>query len=240
MTEAEGTFWSVGEDQGVVRYGEFFLTVVRAPFPGSSAVLDAHDPERAREFAASFGTVDAVLGELGAVSATEGVGLGTRADLDVVRVGCWGPVTEIVDPALGNVGDDFPVWEQAKELRKRHPDAVVIGAATVEHGSTYGAWAVLHPGGAEVFAAGWHGEGDWDVEGDTRAVVEAFGIDEDELAEDGVDLDDGFEEFDWDGLARLALGRVAPLGQEGRTVSVFRVRHTEDTTFAMEETWLEG
>ncbi|MDX3133861.1 DUF6333 family protein [Streptomyces europaeiscabiei] len=236
----EDTFWNVEEDHEVVRYGEFSLTVVRAPFPGGAGVLAAHDPERAREFVGSFGTVDAVLEELAPVSATDAVDLATRADLDVVRVGCWGGVTEIVDAALGNVGDDFPVWEQAQALRKRYPDAVVIGAATVEHDATYGAWAVLHPDGAGVFAAGWHGEGDWDVEGDVRAVAEAFGIDEDELADEGVDLDDDTEVFDWDGFAQLALGQVAPLNQEGRTVSVFRVRHTEDTTFDMGETWLEA
>lgn len=73
-----------------------------------------------------------------------------------------------------------------------------------------------------------------------RAVAEAFGIGEDELAEEGVDLDDDTEVFDWDGFAQLALGQVAPLNQEGRTVSVFRVRHTEDTTFDMGETWLEA
>lgn len=106
----EDTFWNVEEDHEVVRYGEFSLTVVRAPVPGGAGVPAAHDPERAREFVASFGTVDAVLEELAPVGATEGVELATRADLDVVRVGCWGGVTEIVDAALGNVGDDFPVW----------------------------------------------------------------------------------------------------------------------------------
>lgn len=171
---AEDTFWNVGEDQEVVRYGELALAVVRAPFPGGSVSLPAHDPERAREFVAAFGTVDAVREELLPASATEPVDLATRADLDVVRVGCWGGVTEIVDAALGNVGDDFPVWEQAQALRKRYPDAVVIGAATVEHDSTYGARAVLHADGPSVFAAGWHGEGDWDLQGDVRAVVEAF------------------------------------------------------------------
>ncbi|MFE7761225.1 DUF6333 family protein [Streptomyces sp. NPDC057438] len=146
----EDTFWNVPEDHEVVRYGEFFLTVIRAPLPGGSAVLPAHDPARAREFVYSFGTVDAVREELAPVSATDAVGLATRADLDIVRVGCWGAVTEVVDPALGNTGDDVPLWECAAALRERYPDAAVIGAATVEHHVTYGAWAIAHPDGPAV------------------------------------------------------------------------------------------
>ncbi|MFI0714412.1 DUF6333 family protein [Streptomyces inhibens] len=59
--------------------------------PGSStdaADLPAHDPAVARRFAESFGTVDTILEELGTVPATADVAAGTRADLELVRVGC--------------------------------------------------------------------------------------------------------------------------------------------------------
>lgn len=232
-------FWDAGEDEEIARHGEFSLTVVHAPFPGDAAVLPAHDPDRAREFVASFGTIDAVLEELGTTDATEPVPLATRRDLDLVSVGCWGNVTEIIDPALGHCGDSFPVLEQSLALRERHPDAVIIGSATIDYNMTYGTWVISHPNGTNLFAAGWHGEDNWDFDGDVRAVVESFGITADALAEKHVDLDEDVNGFYWDGLARLALGRVAPLNKVGRVMSEFRVRHTEDTTFDMEETWLE-
>ncbi|MFF7261963.1 DUF6333 family protein [Streptomyces sp. NPDC008159] len=237
---SDESFWGVGPEQPVVRYGEFSLTVVDAPFPGAAGRLPEHDAERAREFAGSFGTVDAVLEDLGAVSATDAVDLATRADLDVVRVGCWGGVTEILDPALAHCGDTFPVLEQARALRERFPAAAVVAAATLEHHTPHGAWVIAHPDGTSVFAAGWQGQGDWDLDGDVRAVVAAFGIPEDALDEEGIDLDDDPGSLDWDALARLALEQVAPLDHEQRVMSAFRVRHTEDTTFDMEESWLEG
>jgi hypothetical protein len=232
-------FWSVGEEQKILRHGEFGLTVVHAPFPGALATLPAHDPDRAREFVGAFGTVDAVLAELGLDSATDPAPFATRRDLERVSVGCWGNVTRIVDPALGHRGDSFPVLEQSEALRERFPDAVIIASATIDYNMTYGAWVISHPSGASVFAAGWHGEENWDFDGDVGAVVEAFGIPAEALAEKNVDLDEDINGFYWEGLERLALGRVAPLHLGGRTMSVFRVRHTEDTTFDMEETWLE-
>ncbi len=234
------SFWSTGPDQEITRHGEFCLTVVDAPHPGGSAALPAHDPDRAREFVASFGTVDAVLEELDPVSATDPVSLATRRDLDLVSVGSWGNVTEIIDPALGHCGDTFPVLEQSEALRERFPDAVIIASATIDYNMTYGAWTISHPDGTSLFAAGWHGEEDWDFDGDVGAVVRSFGITDEALAEADVDLDDDVNVFNWDGLAQLALERVAPLNHEGRTMSVFRVRHTKETTFDMEETWLEA
>ncbi len=236
---SEESFWDADEDQEIVRHGEFGLTVVRAPHPGNAATLPAHDPDRAREFVASFGTVDAVLEELDPVRAVDAVPLETRRDLDLVSVGCWGGVTEIVDPALGHCGDNFPVLEQAEALRERFPDAVIVASATIDYHMTYGAWTIFHPDGTGLFAAGWHGEDHWDLDGDVAAVVRSFGISPKALAAADVDLDADVNVFHWSGLARLALAGVAPLHRAGRTMSAFRVRHTEDATFDMEETWLE-
>ncbi|MFF3456815.1 DUF6333 family protein [Streptomyces sp. NPDC002730] len=44
--------------------------------------------------------------------------------------------------------------------------------------------------------------------------------------------------FAWEGRTRLALQRVTPLLRKGRTLSVFRVRHTEETTGDLEDTWI--
>ncbi|MEW2297747.1 DUF6333 family protein [Streptomyces sp. NPDC006743] len=235
----DNSFWDSAPDEPVARHGEFRLTVVHSPHPGPEGPLAAHDPVRAREFAAAFGTVDAVLGDLGTVPATDAIPLGTRSDLDLVRVGCWGGVTEIRDAALANIAGTFPVDEQADALARRLPGAVVVASVVVDHNSPYEAWKFVHPSGVNVFAAGWGGEADWTVLGDPAEVVTAFGIDPARLAERGVDPADEPGTLDWSGLARLALARVAPLDRRGLAASVFRVRHTEEATGDMEETWLQ-
>lgn len=45
--------------------------------------------------------------------------------------------------------------------------------------------------------------------------------------------------FSWEALCARALQKVAPLDHTGRSVSLLRVRHTEEATGAMEEIWLE-
>ncbi|MER7727987.1 DUF6333 family protein [Streptomyces sp. NPDC096323] len=231
-------FWEYPPDRGIAQHGEFRLTVVEAPFPGGSGVLPAHDPVRARELTASLGTVDAVVGESGRIEAVERAPFGTRADLDLVGVGCWGPVTEVNDPALASTDGSFPLAEQADALAARFPGAVVIGSARIDHSASYGAHVILHPDGVRLFAAGWSGEGDWDREGSVREVVEVFGIGGQERAEAGIELDDDPEEFAWEGLTRLALGRVAPMARAGRVLSVFRVRRTEEVAGDLEDTWI--
>ncbi|MFJ4833643.1 DUF6333 family protein [Streptomyces sp. NPDC088747] len=231
-------FWDCPPEQAIARHGEFRLTLVERPFPAGDGALPAHDPARAREFAAAFGTVDAVMEEVGRIEATERPPFATRADLDLVAVGCWGTVTEINDPALVFTGGTFPLVEQADQLAGRFPEAVVIGSATIDHGTTYGIHVIHHPDGTRLFAAGWSGEGDWDLEGTPREVVEAFGIGPGDLALKGVQLDAGPGSFYWEGLTRLALRSVGPLLRTGRELSVFRVRHTEVTTGDLADTWI--
>lgn len=204
--------------------------------PGGPA--GALDALRAREFAAAFGTVDTVVEEADRIEATERPPFATRADLDLVSVGCWGTVTEINDPALVSTGGSFPLAEQADALAERFPGAVVIGSATIDHSVTYGTHVIHHPDGARLFAAGWSGEGDWDREGAPQEVVDAFGIGSDALEREGIDLDAHPGAFSWEGLTRLALQRVTPLMRKGRMLSVFRVRHTEETTGDLEDTWI--
>lgn len=230
--------WEYAPDEGLARHGEFRLTVVEQPFPGGAGTLPAHDPVRAREFAASLGTVDAVVEEAGRIEAVERLPFATRADLDLVGVGCWGRVTEVNDPALVTAGGTFPLAEQADALAGRFPGAVVIGSARIDHGVAHRAQVIHHPDGVRLFAAGWSGEGDWDRDGSVREVVEAFGIGAGDLARAGVELDEPDGDFDWEGLARLALRRVAPPARTGRVLSVFRVRRAEEVAGDLEDTWI--
>ena len=235
----DNDFWDCPPEQAIAWHGEFRLTLVERPFPtGEGVVLPAHDPARAREFAAAFGTVDTVVEEADRIEATEPPPFSTRADLDLVGVGCWGTVTEINDPALVFTGGTLPLVEQADELAKRFPGAVVVGSATIDHHLTYGTHVIHHPAGARLFAAGWSGEGDWDRAGTSQEIVDAFGIGPDDLARRGIDLDAEPGSFHWEGLTRLALQRVGPLLRTGRTLSVFRVRHTEEATGDLEDTWI--
>ncbi|WP_158812259.1 DUF6333 family protein [Streptomyces fulvoviolaceus] len=238
MTET--SFWDFPADAGVLRYGEYSLTIVHPGSPTEAVDLPARDRVAARRFAESFGTIDTILEDLGTVPATDDVAAGTRADLELVRVGCWGGVVEIIDPALGHTADDFPVLELTEELHKNLPDAVIIAACTIDDSTTHGAWAIFHPSGTKLLASGRHDqEDDWYVEGEPQAVIDAFGITGEALAQEGIHLDEPDHTFPWDALTQLALERVAPLNHDGRAMSVFRVRHTEDATSIMQEAWLE-
>jgi hypothetical protein len=95
----ESSFWYFPADADVVRYGEYSLTIVHPGSPTDAADLPAHDPAAARRFAESFGTVDTILEDLGTVPATDAVSAGTRADLELVRVGCWGASPRSPTPA---------------------------------------------------------------------------------------------------------------------------------------------
>ncbi|UGY93059.1 DUF6333 family protein [Streptomyces gobiensis] len=234
----DNDFWDCPPEQGIAQYGEFRLTLIERPFPVGGSVLPAHDPARAREFAAAFGTIDTVVEEVDRIEATERPPFATRADLDLVSVGCWGTVTEVNDPALVFTGGTFPLAEQADELAERFPGAVIIGSATIDYSVTYGTHVIYHPDGARLFAAGWSGERDWDREGTPQEVINAFGIGPDALERADIDLDAHPGAFPWEGLTRLALQRVTPLLRKGRTLSVFRVRHTEEATGDLEDTWI--
>ncbi|MFE7352577.1 DUF6333 family protein [Streptomyces sp. NPDC057543] len=120
---ADNDFWEYPPEQGVAQHGEFRLTLIERPLPTGGGVLPAHDPARAREFAAAFGTIDTVVEEADRIEATERPPFVTRADLDLVGVGCWGTVTEINDPALVFTGGTFPLAEQEDETGLLAPGA---------------------------------------------------------------------------------------------------------------------
>lgn len=244
MTDSSPTalsFWDVPPDADVVRYGAYELTLVQPGAPMDARGLPAHDPVAARRFAESFGTIDTVLEDLGTVSATDDASAGTRADLELVRVGCWGGITEITDPGLVQCNGSYPVEEEAESLAERHPGAVIIASCTIDYNMTYGAYKIIHPDGTRLFAAGWHGTSEeyWDVDGSPADVAAAFGITAPELSDAYVELNAAAHVFSWKALCTLALKKVAPLDHTGRSTSLFRVRHTEEVTGNMEEMWLE-
>ncbi|MFF6772319.1 DUF6333 family protein [Streptomyces sp. NPDC012637] len=240
MTDHHHDYWDYPADQDIARYGEFRLTLVQPPFPAAAEALPAHDALRAREFAGTLLAVEDVLAEVERIDAVDRPDFATRADLDLVSVGCWGTVTEVNDPAIACTEGDYVLLEQADALAARFPGAVIVGSATVDHPTTYGTHVIHHPSGVRLFGAGWSGEGDWLQDGSPHAVAEAFGIGADALAREGVDLDAGPGSLFWQGLARLALLGVTPMHREGRVLSVFRVRHTEKATGDLEDTWLGG
>ncbi|MGW1181541.1 DUF6333 family protein [Streptomyces drozdowiczii] len=230
--------WEYGPDEALAQHGEFRLTVVESPFPGGDGELPAHDPARAAGLVAELGTVDAVVGEDGRIEAVERPPFMARADLDLVAVGCWGPVSEVNDPALAAGGDGSSLAGQADALAARFPGAAVIGSVRVDHPVAYSAHVVRHPDGVRLFAAGWAGEGGWDREGGVAEVAGAFGIDADALRDAGVDPDAEPGDLAWESLTRLVLRRTSPLPRAGRTLSVFRVRRSEGTAGDLEDTWI--
>ncbi|MDQ8701302.1 DUF6333 family protein [Streptomyces sp. LHD-70] len=249
MTEtADTSSWYTPADAEVDYVGEYRLTVVRhaatTPAASAGAELSAHDPVAARRFAESFGTIETVVDDLGTAAATEGLFAETRADLELVRVGCWGDVIEITDPGLVHRDGSHPVEAEAEALAERYPDAVVIAWCVIDYNMPLGAWKIIHPDGTRLFAADGAKEGDWELDGSVAAVTTAFGITAQDIADADLELGEEGMGPNWDGLCTLALSKVSPLyregeeGREGRELSVFRVAHTEDAIDDMEEIWL--
>ncbi|MGP8304168.1 DUF6333 family protein [Streptomyces inhibens] len=232
------TFWTCPPDREVRGHGDdYTLTLLLPPFPTGTVNLPPHDPERARHFAENFDTVDEILEELPPVSAGNYLPLETRSDLDIIKVGCWGNVISISDPALAESIGDLPLLGASATLRERYPDARIVGSAHVDCGEDHTEDIIQLPGGVMLHAEGWPCVEPLDVTGDPQAVVRALGISPEPLAEEEIDLDAASDEIDWRALGRLALGPCDPWGRPDLQMSVFRVRHTSSATFRMRETW---
>ncbi|MFE5618640.1 DUF6333 family protein [Streptomyces sp. NPDC056470] len=233
----DDTHWDSPPDASVLRDGTYSLTVIDAPSPHEVQALPAHDPARAREVVASLITVAGVTAELAPQPATELVPQDTRADLELVRVGCWGPVTEITDAALAFRGGCFPLDDQAAAFARRHPGAAVIGSVRVNFPIRYGAWVFLHPDGTRLWAEGWSGEGPWNVQGSVDGILDAFrartALDAD------FDLDAEPQTMDFSELEDAVLRTLMPVDRRERVLSVFRVARTPEAVDHLEETWME-
>ncbi|MEU7764442.1 DUF6333 family protein [Nocardia sp. NPDC049190] len=76
-------------------------------------------PGRRLRVAASFGTIDTILEDLGTVRAADGRSAATRADLELVRVGGWGRVTGITDAGIVGRNGSYPVVGESESLAER-------------------------------------------------------------------------------------------------------------------------
>ncbi|MFI6449363.1 DUF6333 family protein [Kitasatospora sp. NPDC050543] len=238
------SFWTCPPDREVNGWGEYTITILQPPFPTSTgpstrttiADLAPHDPVRARRFAESFGTVDCVLEELPLTNSVASFPA-TRADLDVIRVGCWGNVIAISDPALADNGNMCPLLEETEALHQRYPDARIVGSVGVDMGENHSEDTIHLPGGVMLHYEGWDSTLR-QLTGDPHAVLDALGLTPAALAGHDAELDDEEPAFtNWQAFGRLALGPYDPWGFETLPMSAFRVRHTEGYTSLMEEIW---
>ena len=229
------------DDQEVNGHGESTITVVLPPFHphsrSSPANFAPHDPARARAFAESFPTIETVLEELPHTNAVP-VSPRTRADLDLVAVGCWGGIIAISDFALADDGLDRTLVKVTSALAERHSEARIIGAANIDRGENHDETAIHLPGGLKLHTEGWPAADQFSLDGDPHAIVRALGITTEVLASAHIDLDDEPSTVPWEHFGRQLLDPYDPWGFAELRMSHFRVRHTEEATLHMEEIWL--
>lgn len=240
----ENSYWTCPPDAPVPGSGTHSLTVVLPGAGGPWTEWPANDPDRAREFAAALGTVEAVLGYEGERTIAEAFSSATRADLDLIRVGVWGDVLAVSDPALVDDGDAWPVLAQVEALATRFPGATVIGEASVGRGARHeeAAWSV--PGHPPVHSEGRPDSDDpshWTLTGAPWPLLAALGVTPEraKAADVAYAPDDPAATY-WAGLGELILGDRRPWRRRKVRTSVFRVRHTREATDRMEELWLGG
>ncbi|MFE1775483.1 DUF6333 family protein [Streptomyces sp. NPDC059008] len=230
------SFWTSPPDR-MVRgsMGHCNITVLPPPFDVDARALPANDPAGAAQFAASPGTVDEVLEDLGPRSVLEVPYPRTRGDLDVVQAAAWGHVRGMCDPALADSGNDTPLLGEARALRERFPDARIVGRVHFDAGADHTEDIVWLPDGAMFHASGWLGDEPFEIDGDPDAVIAALGLTGEMLRDAGFDLEeDEPHEAQWSALAALALGDADPWGWPDLQTSAFRVRHTASAVRAME------
>jgi hypothetical protein len=236
-------FWSLPPDRITRGSGSRYeLTVLHPPFTMHASELPPNDRERAAEFARSLDTIDDVIEDLGPRKQRDTITVSTRADLDVVQVGAWGNVMSIADPAFGDDGNDMPLFAEATRLRKRFPDARIVGRVEVHCGAEHTEDLVWLPDGTMFHACGWPGDEPFEVTGDPQAVMSALGITAEVLKDLDVyfDLADDPNENDWSALATVCLGDADPWGRADLHASSLRVRHSEYATSHMESLYFAG
>ncbi|MFI7410278.1 DUF6333 family protein [Streptomyces sp. NPDC049627] len=234
------SFWTLPPDR-MVRgsLGHCNITVLLPPFGVDARALPANDPGRAAEFAASFGTVEEVVEEIGPRSALDVPYPDTRTDLDIVQAAAWGHALGFSDPALADNGNDTPLLTEARRLRERYPDARIVGRVHFHGGADHTEDIVWLPDGAMFHATGWPGDEPFEVTGDPDAIASALGIPAETLEDLGLHEEDPAD-VEWAGFVALALGEADPWGWEQLRTTAFRVRHTRFATSTMEELYFAG
>lgn len=234
-------------DREVHGGGDYTITILRPPFPTTTttttgrstltkvAELAPHDPVLARQFAETFGTVDAVLEEL-PLTDTVATFPSTRMDLDIIKVGCWGNVIGVSDPALADNGTECPLLAETEALHKRYPDARIVGSVGVDMGASHSEDTIHLPDGTMLHYEGWDSEQCY-LTGDPHAILRALGITAESLVGQYAELSEDPADTDWRSFGNLALGPWSPWNFDTVQMSAFRVRHTEAYTALMEEKW---
>ncbi|MEU9124777.1 DUF6333 family protein [Streptomyces sp. NPDC048506] len=233
----DSTFWTLPADRMTTGSGLCYeLTVLHPPFTVDAAELPPNDPGLAAALARSLDTIDDVIEDLGPRKRSDTHTVTTRADLDVVHVGVWGNLMSISDPAFADDGNDMPLLAEATRLRKRFPDARIVGRVEVHCGAEHTEDLVWLPDGTMFHACGWPGDEPFVVSGDPQAVMAALGITAEVLDDLEVyfDLDDEPNQNDWGALASACLGEADPWGRRDLDASALRVRHSEHATSHME------
>jgi hypothetical protein len=235
------TVTGVIDDQEVNGHGESTIAVVLPPFHphsrSSPANFAPHDPAHARAFAESFPTIEAVLEELPRTNAVS-VSPQTRADLDLVAVGCWGGIIATSDFALADDGLEGTLLNVTSALAERYSEARIIGAANIDRGENHDETAIHLPCGLKLHTEGWPAADQFSIDGDPHAIVRALGISAEVLASAYIDLDDEPSTISWEHFGRQLLDPYNPWGFAELQMSHFRVRHTEEATLHMEDIWL--
>ncbi|MGD3112104.1 DUF6333 family protein [Streptomyces sp. YGL11-2] len=234
----DDNIWDYPPDTPTVHTGTFRLTMIERPFPGPHGSLPPHDHARAREIAASLTTVEEITAELESRRAGDEFPHETRADLEQIQVGCWGPVTEITDAAFAHRGEFTPLADHTEALAKLHPNAALIGSATVDFSIRYRCFLFIHPDGTRLWADGWAGEDPWTVDGNVHDIIDAFAA---HNALENVDFNADAEArtMAWSELEDAILRTVMPVSRHEGVLSVFRVRRPREVAVNLEETWLE-
>lgn len=242
----ESSFWNHPPETAVrsSHSGEYTITLLDPPLPGIAAESSPHDGGRARAFVEAFPTVDAVLEELPPMPASETLFVHTRAELDLIAIGCWGGTTLISDPALAAYDCGTPVLDTVGGLHERYPAALIVGAASPDFGETHTEDVICLPDGSMLFASGSPAyETPWHVDGDPHAVLGSLGIDLADLTEDDredIALGEKPHLTNWEMLGAVVLDHCGRGSMAGLEMSVFRVRHTEEYTSLMEEMWMHA
>lgn len=166
---ADTEYWTVPADAYVRGGGEYTITVLTPPYQVDSGRLPANDAVAARQFAEAFPTVEEVLEVLPDAPANEGLYLTTRTDLDLIRVGVWGNVIGISDPALIDDGTRFTMASETATVAERCPDARVVGRLAVDCGEDYTEDIARLPDGSRLHAGGYPGTEPWEVHGTPAA-----------------------------------------------------------------------
>ncbi|MGP8304529.1 DUF6333 family protein [Streptomyces inhibens] len=222
---------------------EYTITLLDPPLPGTTTELSPHDHGRARAFAETFPTVDAVLEELPHQPASQALHAQTLSDLDLITIGCWGNITRISDPALATYDAGMtPVLNEVTTLHKCYPGALIVGSAAPDFGETHTEDVICLPDGPTLSASGFPAyPTPWYVDGDPHTILNALGIDLANLANEDREnlyLDEEPHLTNWGMLGGLVLEHCGRTLRKGPQMSVFRVRHTEDHTSMMEEMWM--